>query len=140
MRWVLKVICRKWPDPLAGKNFMHSIALADVIQQEKKLTQAVLQITQMLGMYHAELARVLRLNCADIGELAEARKVIEKSSQAWLQAQKFITLYERLFDYCAGDETCMCHWLRKHRVDINGAPLYVMVDELRIDDVLELFC
>lgn len=119
---------------------MHLIVLADVVQNEKKLTQAVLQITQMLGMYHAELARILHLKCADIGELADARKQLEKNSQAWLQAQKFIELYEKLFVLCAGNETCMCHWLRKQHKEINAVPLYAMVDELRIDDVLELFC
>ncbi len=118
---------------------MHSIKLADVVVREKNLTQAVLQITQMLGMYHAELARILHLNCADVGEFSEARKVIQKNSEAWEHAQKFVMFYERLFTKCAGNESCMCHWLRKHREDIKGAPLYVMVDELRIDDVLELF-
>lgn len=117
---------------------MHQIKLSNVNQSEKKLTQAVLQITQMLGIYHAELARILQLQCADIGELNNAKKVLIKNSVGWQQAEKYITLYEQLYDLKNGDEALINNWLRKQNNTLQAVPLYLMVDELRIDDVINI--
>ncbi len=117
---------------------MHQIKLLDVSQSEKKFTQAVLQITQMLGIYHAELARILCLQCADIGELSSANKVLSKNSVAWAQAEKFIELYDCLYVLKQGDEALMNNWLRKEHKCFLAAPLYMMVDELKIDEVLSV--
>lgn len=115
---------------------MHLIKLSDVFQSEKALTQAVLQITQMLGIYHAELARILGLQCANIGELANASAFISKNSASWHQAEKYIELYECLYQFKNADEALMNNWLRKNNRQLQAVPLYLMVDELRIDDVL----
>jgi hypothetical protein len=115
---------------------MHLIKLSDVSTSEKKLTQAVLQITQMLGIYHAELARILHFQCADIGELSNGHQVILKGSIAWGEAQKFIVMFEKLYALKNGDEALMNNWIRKRDKKIKGIPLYLMVDKLRIDDVL----
>ncbi len=117
---------------------MHLIKLSSVNQSEKQLTQAVLQITQMLGIYHAELARILHLQCADIGELNNANRTLLKNSTAWQQAEKYIELYERLYISKNGDEALINNWLRKQNSTLQGVPLYVMVDELRIDDVITI--
>ena len=117
---------------------MHEIKLSDVCHSEKRLTQAVLQITQMLGIYHAELARILHLQCADIGELNNAHKTLVKNSAAWKQAEKYIELYEYLYVLKNGDEALMNNWLRKQHEILGAAPLYLMVDELRIDDVINI--
>jgi len=118
---------------------MHIIKLSDVNHSEKCLTQAVLQVTQMLGVYHAELARILHLQCADIGELSNANNVISKKSQAWIQAEKYLELYEYLYGLHSGDEALINNWLRKENKKLRAIPLYLMVDELRIDEVLEIF-
>ncbi len=117
---------------------MHQIKLSDVKSSEKLLTQAVLQITQMLGVYHAELARILYLRCVDIAELSNANKVLEKKSEAWLQAEKFVALFECLYDFANGNEVLMNNWLRKNNEKLQAIPLYVMVDEKRIDDVVDV--
>lgn len=117
---------------------MHLITLAEVNQNEKRLSQAVIQITQLLGIYHAELARILCLNCADIGDIAEGRIFLARNTRQWTQAEKFVLFFELLYRQCEGDEIAMCHWLRRHHGQLRGAPLYVMVDEGRIEDVLEL--
>jgi hypothetical protein len=117
---------------------MHLIKLSDVCHCEKKLTQAVLQITQMLGIYHAELARILHLQCADIGALNNLNKNLVKKSEAWLQAEKYIELFERLYVLKKGDEPLINNWLRKKNKNLQAVPLYLMVDELRIDDVLHV--
>lgn len=40
----------------------------------KKLSQSVLQAAEMLALYNVELARILCLHCADIGELVSGKK------------------------------------------------------------------
>ena len=117
---------------------MHSIKLSDVNTSEKKLTQAVLQITQMLGIYHAELARILHMQCADIGELSNSQRHLIKHSEPWGEAEKYIKLYEQLYELKQGDEALINNWLRKHNQRLQGIPLYLMVDELRVDDVLKV--
>ena len=118
---------------------MHIIKLSDVSYSEKALTQAVLQVTQMLGIYHAELARILHLQCVDIGELSNANNVISKSSASWIEAEKYIKLYEYLYLSHNGNEALINNWLRKKNEKLKAIPLYLMVDELRIDDVLDVF-
>ncbi len=117
---------------------MHLIQL-DKLNNERQLTQAVLQITQMLGMYQAELARVLGLQCRDIGDFASANKVLPTGSPEWEKARQFVTLYERLYQYCAGDAVAMYHWLRVTHPDLAGVPMLLMVDEGCLEDVLNWF-
>lgn len=90
----------------------------------------------MLGLYHAELARILKIQCADVGELANAQQVLEINSIAWQQAEKFISIFECLYLKFQGDEALMCNWLRKENSVLNGVPLYLMVDDGAIDDCL----
>lgn len=113
---------------------MHLIKLLDVNQKSSSLTQAVLQVSHMLGLYHAELARILKLQCADVGELANAQKTLDVNTIAWQQAEKFISVFECLYLKFQGDETLMCNWLRKQNTELNGVPLYLMVD----DDLLDI--
>jgi hypothetical protein len=47
------------------------------VDDPRTLTQVVLQVTTMLDMLQAELARVLQVNCGDIGLLSSGRRVIE---------------------------------------------------------------
>jgi hypothetical protein len=69
----------------------HKILLSDL--SNKSLTQSVLQASEMLALYHAELARVLHLQCGDIGELSSAKSFLIKNSTAWDQALLFIKIY-----------------------------------------------
>lgn len=117
---------------------MHEITLKD-IADDKALTQAVLQITQMLGMYQAELARVLGLQCGDIGAFASAQKVLAAGSPGWEKARRFVTLYQLLHRHFAGDSVAIYHWLRTTHTQLAGVPMLLMVDEGRLDDVLDWF-
>lgn len=73
----------------------------------------MLQVTQMLGVYHAELARILHLQCSDIGDLANTENVISINSTSWAQAENYIELYEYLYVLFDGDEPLMNNGLRK---------------------------
>lgn len=53
------------------------------IENARALTQSVLQVTDMLGMCHVELARLLSLQCADIGALTNAKTVLQDGTLAW---------------------------------------------------------
>ena len=98
----------------------------------------MLQITQMLGVYNAELARILRVQCNDIGELSSANNVISIDSSSWVEAEKYIKIFECLYELHQGNEALMNNWIRKNHKQLQAVPLYLMVDELRIDDVLDV--
>lgn len=117
---------------------MHEIQLTE-LTDNKALTQAVVQITQMLGMYQAELARVLGLQCSDIGAFASASKFLQPGSSEWRKAERFVTLYQRLYQHFAGDPVAMYHWLRARHAQLAGVPLLLMVDEGRLDDLVDWF-
>ncbi len=117
---------------------MHLIKVTEVSDSEKKLTQAVLQITQMLGIYNAELARILHLRCADIGELSSAHTNIQSNTEAWFQAIKYVEMYEGLYYLCEGSEIKMNNWLRKKHKYLQAIPLYLMVDEQKINRVIDV--
>ena len=94
-------------------------------------------ITEMLGMYQAELARVLGVRCGDIGDLANARRTLEPGSEAWQRAIGFVRLYEALFEKTGGEGPAMCHWLRADHPDLGGVPLLLMVDDGRLMYVVD---
>ncbi len=102
----------------------------------RRLSQSVLQICEILGMYQAELARILRLQCRDIGRLSSGKAVLEKGTESWQQAEFFLEFYRLLYLFHDGNEVAMCNWLRKDNPELGGAPLLQMVDELRVSDVI----
>lgn len=109
-------------------------SLTNPLGSADKLTQSIIQITEMLGMYRAELARVLHIKCEDVGKLANERKNLEPGTESWKQAILFVRFYEALYEYCEGNETAMCHWLRSMNKTLSGEPLLMIVD----DDKLQL--
>jgi hypothetical protein len=102
----------------------------------RRLTQTVTQITTFLDLYHAELARILGVQCADIGQLTSGRQCLEPGSMAWRQACLLVRLYQALFSLSGGDGVAMRHWLRVSHRDLGGSPHLLMVDEGRLADVV----
>ena len=78
----------------------------------KTLMQRVIFITAQLGMYHAELARVLHLRCADFGQLTSGQTLLSPDTRAWQQAEDFVEFYEMMEAFFSGDEVAMYHCLR----------------------------
>ena len=115
---------------------MHRIKLSDVNHSATKLTQAVLQVTDMLGLYRAELARILVLQCSDVGDLYCTGNYIQKGSRSWQYAESLIKVYEILYEKFSANEAMIYHWLRKENKALAGAPLYIMVDQQKIEEVL----
>ena len=102
----------------------------------RQLTQSVLQITAMLDMYQAELARVLQLQCSDIGELSAAQRCLDRDSPAWEQAQLFVRFYQLLYNRMSGDGVAMRHWLRRQHAVLGNTPHLLIVDEGRLAEVV----
>lgn len=105
----------------------------DVLESREKLTPAVLQIAELLGMYNAELARALGLQCQDIGELSLPRHYLEIDSAAWQRARLLVRLYQWLYRQLEGDAIAMYRWLRIHNSQLKGVPLLLIVDDDRIE-------
>ena len=102
-----------------------------------KLTQSILQITEMLSMYQAELARILHLQCSDIGRFANGQDTIKLDTVSWKRAILFVNFYEILYNRMEGDGIAMCHWLRAENRGLKGVPLLLIVDDDQLDQVLE---
>jgi len=106
------------------------------VDDARSLSQAVLQIIALLGLYQAELARVLHLKCADIGELSAARWCLEPGTDAWEQALLFVRFYQALFVSMQGDGVAMRHWLRVEHAGLGGVPHFLIVDADRLQEVV----
>ncbi len=106
------------------------------VDDPRALTQAVLQITTMLDMLQAELARVLHVNCAYIGLLSSGRQAIEAGTLSWEQARLFVRFYQGLYDRMNGDGVSMRHWLRIENTALEGVPHLLMVDENRLAELV----
>jgi len=111
-------------------------SLTNPFENARRLTQSTVQIIDMLGIYRAELARILHIKCDDIGFLAEGKRNLEPETDAWYQAMLFVRMYEALFEYCKGDGVAMCHWLRSENKDLKGVPMLLIVDDDKLSKVL----
>jgi hypothetical protein len=96
----------------------------EVTDTPARLTPAVLQAAELQGLYRAELARVLQLQCGDIGRLSAAQELLVRGSRSWQQAVLFIRFYRALFAVMEGNEAAMCHWLRGHNRQLGGYRCY----------------
>ena len=111
--------------------------ITQAVDDPRALTQVVLQITTMLDMFQAELARVLQVNCGDIGQLSSGRQILEPGTGSWDQAQLFTRFYRGLYERMKGDGVAMRHWLRVENKTLQGVPHLLMVDENRLAELVD---
>lgn len=109
--------------------------LTNPFESERKISQSVIQVIELLGMYHAELARILGQQCGDIGELSSGQNCIKKDSESWHSAVLFIEMYHQLYDYFSGDGVAMYHWMRAHNKQLNGTPHFLIIDDSQLATV-----
>jgi len=117
------------PDPV-------SLALGQQ-PDSRLLIQAILQISNSLHLYQAELARILHYQCRDIGQLATARQYLKPHSTHWQQALLLLRFYKLLDKKFASDEAAMCNWLRKNNDQWNDTPLMMMVDKQALGIIVQ---
>lgn len=110
--------------------------ISNTSDDPRRLTQAVTQITTFLGLYHAELARILGVKCADIGQLTSGSRCLEPGTMAWQQARLYLRLYQALFARTGGDGVAMWHWLRVSSPELDGIPQLLIIDKGRLADVV----
>ena len=110
--------------------------ITTAVDDPRALTQAVLQITTMLDMFQAELARVLHVNCGDIGQLSCGRQVLATGTQSWDQAQLFVRFYQVLYQRMNGDGVAMRHWMRVESKALKGVPHLLIVDDDRLTELV----
>jgi len=118
---------------------MHPINFDSLAHDDKALTTAVVQIMQMLGLYQAELARVLGLQCAEVAELASERRILRQDTPEFRRAQQVVRLYEHLYRHFDGEPVAIYHWLRVRLAPSATTPLMLMVDEGRIGELIGWF-
>ena len=99
-------------------------------------TLAMLQAAQLLGLYRAEVARILGCLCGDVGELFDAQRILAPEKTEWNHALFLIQLYKRLSLKFDGNEVRMSHWLRRPEGEELLSPLSRIVDDLQIEQVL----
>jgi hypothetical protein len=104
----------------------------------RQLTQAVLQIIQLLNMVNAELARILHCRCEDIGPLANARSTLQPDTQAWQHAEQLVHFYQLLYRYKQGDGVAMQHWFRSRHNTLGNTPHLLIVDADDLEQVIAL--
>lgn len=110
--------------------------ISGAIDDPRRLSQAVTQITTFLGLYNAELARILGLKCSDIGQLVSGRRCLEAGTVQWDQACLLLRLYQALYARVEGDGVAMRHWLRVSNRLLGGTPHLLIVDDGRLADVV----
>ncbi len=115
---------------------MLAIEITAPSDDPRQRTQAVLQVIDMLDLYQAELARILGLQCGDIGELANTQTLLQPGSNAWIQAERLICFYRLLFRYKDGDGVAMRHWLRRTNPRFQQTPHLMLVDEGRLLELM----
>ena len=103
-----------------------------------ELTHRVIFISGQLGLYHAELARILHLQCADIGRLTGGKALLEPATVAWRQAQRLSDFYNLLVERLDGDDVAIYHWLRARNEFMEVEPLLMIVDHDQLEAVIRL--
>lgn len=110
--------------------------LTDPMATPERLSQSVVQVGELLGLYRAEVARVLGFRCQNITALFEGQLTLEPGTFAWEQGVLFVRFYQLLFDRMAGEGPRMVHWLRVENRALGNSPFLLMVDEGRIAEVV----
>ena len=93
-----------------------------------KLTLAVLQAADMLGLYGAELARILNVLCSVVSLMSNGKKLLETDSKTRDRGLRSLEFYELLGKTPGHHEADMHHWLRVEHKQLQKSPLLEMVD------------
>jgi hypothetical protein len=93
---------------------------------------------EMLGMYRAELARILHLKFFDVSNPIMLEILLSDNDELVLRAKRFVKLYALLEKQFSGDVTAMANWVRRENVLLETTPLLAMVVQDRTEDIIAL--
>ncbi len=91
-----------------------------------------------LGLLRAELARILGLMCHDVSDSRELEKLLLDTNACQKRARRFIHLYSLLEQHFNQDSVAIINWFRKHHTALNTSPFLALVDEDRIEDIIQI--
>ncbi len=105
---------------------------------DRQLTLSLIYTSQTLGLIRAEVARIIRTQCTDVGALFEGHTLLQNESFSWQQAHLFVYFFQLLEKQMGGDEIKMIHWFRSQNESLGNSPFYLIIDEGRLMDVIGL--
>lgn len=90
-----------------------------------------------LGLYRAELARILGLKCGEVSDAKTLQSLLQHDREVCRRAERFVCFYRLLEQKCAHDSVAMVHWFRRQHAALGTTPFLAIVDQTRLDDVIE---
>lgn len=102
------------------------------------LIAAINYATDNLGLYRAELARILGLMCGDVAESRQLEILLDHNPESRKQAERFVFFASRLEMLFSHDRCRMTHWFRTEHKILGTSPFLAMVDENRLEEVISV--
>lgn len=118
------------------------------------MVTALLFACDQLNLYRAELARILGLHCNDVSDAKKLEQLLDENEHISQQASRFLLFFDALqYRFTPGnsqvrhtqqsrtggvDETAMVHWFRKPSPQLGTTPFLAIVDEGRLEHVIQL--
>lgn len=100
------------------------------------LIASVNHATDSLGLYRAELARILCLKCGDVSDSIHLESLLSDNIELQKKAERFVVFHELLENSFPGDSVAMLHWFRKENTSLGTTPFLAIVDDGRLEDVI----
>jgi len=101
------------------------------------LIASINHATDILGLYRAELARILGLNCPDVSDSKNLELLFESNSTVRSQAELFAHFFQLLEALFQNDTVSMINWFRKDNIDLGTTPFLTIVDHGCLSDVVD---
>lgn len=102
------------------------------------LIASVNYATDTLGLYRAELARILGLNCSDVSDSQNLELLFTSNNRIRNQAESFICCFQLLEKLFPNDTVSMVHWLRRENSELGMTPFLAMVDHGQLSQVIDV--
>ena len=75
-----------------------------------------------LGLYRAELARILGLMCQDVSDSRTLEKLLQEDRHYQQRAELFILLFHELEKRFKEDNVATLNWFRRHNANLETTP------------------
>jgi hypothetical protein len=92
--------------------------------------------TDNLGLYRAELARILCLKCGDVSDSIHLESLLCKNREVQIRAERFVLFHQLLSNCFEDNSVAMLHWFRKENNLLGTSPFLAVVDDGRLEDVI----
>ncbi len=109
---------------------------AQTVHTDLPLIASVNRATDSLGLYRAELARILCLKCGDVSDSIHLESLLSDNIDIQKKAERFVAFHELLENSFPGDSVAMLHWFRKENTNLSTTPFLAIVDDGRLEDVM----